>query len=179
MPNLLDVKIPVSWMALEKESRRGRRVNRLLAGLIVLLVVVGIALEASGEAYTVQTAGDPLNIRSKPWIGAEIVGMLFNGDSVEVVSISDGWALIEAAIEAGGGYVSMDYLNCAPDKVGMYMVDAGGRVRVRKEPNGERVRWLEAGAMVEVVRWQDSNGELWAFVGDGYVLADCLMEAAQ
>lgn len=173
------MKMPAGWAQEAKAIQREKAIDIVLVILCALMIVLGVILEAEGEAYTVQTSGGPLNIRAKPWVGAEIVGTLIPGDGVEVVSVSDGWALVEASIEAGEGYVSMDYLTNEAQRTGAYLVDACGRVRVRRSPGGERVRWLEDGEAVNVERWEMVKGEAWAFVGDGYVMGDCLTEAAR
>ncbi len=168
------IKIPEEWLGRQRRERVHQAVDVVLAVLAAVMVSLALMRTAHGETYTVQTESGCLNIRAKPWVGSEIIGWLYAGDEVDVISDSDGWALVTAPIEAGEGYVNMDFLSYAPQECGSYVVDAGGRVRVRKTPNGERVRWLEDGDTVNVTRWETHKGELWAYVGDGYVLGDCL-----
>lgn len=177
-----------------RERRAARRMMRglyppwpkqMLLAVVLLLASVALwvfafpaALAETGDEYTVNTAGDTLNIRDNPWVGAEVIGKLWPGDTVELISEADGWALVSASIEAGQGYVKSDYLtlSTADKPLGNYVNSSGGRVRVRTEPGGERVRWLEAGDTVSVSRWTDNGGKRWGFVGDGYVLGSCLTE---
>lgn len=174
---------------LSGEARTGMRgccrpwTGRAALGMALVLASVALwvfafppALAEAGDDYTVNTAGDTLNIRDNPWVGAEVIGKLWPGDTVTLISEADGWALVSASIEAGQGYVKSDYLTLATaDRpLGTYQNASGGRVRVRTEPGGDRVRWLEAGATVDVTRWTDDGGETWGFVGDGYVLGSCL-----
>ena len=148
----------------------------LLASVALWVFAFPTALAEVGDEYTVNTAGDTLNIRSNPWLGAEVIGTLWPGDTVTLISENDGWSLVTASIEEGKGYAKRDYLTLAKaDKpLGTYQNASGGRVRVRAEPGGERVRWLEDEATVSVSRWTDNGGERWGFVGDGYVLGRCL-----
>lgn len=151
----------------------------LLVGSLALCVLACTAALADvGDAYLVNTAGGTLNIRSNPWVGADVIGQLYPGDMVALISEGDGWSLVSASIEAGQGYVKSDYLTLADtgDPLGTYRNTSGGRVRVRTEPDGERVRWLEDGDTVAVTRWTDAGGQRWGYVGDGYVLGECLQE---
>lgn len=158
--------------------------------LVILLLLASVALwvfasqpvlAEGGDNYTVNTAGDPLNIRDKPWLGAEVIGTLWPGDTVTLISEDDGWALVAVDVEAGQGYVKSDYLTLAnmDEPLGTYQNTSGGRVRVRTEPGGDRVRWLENGDTVDVSRWTVADGETWGYVGDGYVLGSCLEEASE
>lgn len=155
-----------------------RPVALLLACVALWMFALPAAMAEAGDEYTVTTAGDTLNIRGNPWVGADVIGKLWPGDRVTLVSEGDGWALVTADIEAGQGYVKSDYLTLtdASSPLGTYRNRSDGRVRVRTEPNGKRVRWLEAGDTVDVKRWTDADGERWGFVGDGYVLESCLEE---
>lgn len=150
----------------------------LLASVALWVFAFPTALAEAGDEYTVNTAGDTLNIRDNPWVGADVIGRLWPGDTVTLISEDGGWSLVTASIEAGKGYVKSDYLTLATaDKpLGTYRNASGGRVRVRTEPGGDRVRWLEDGDTVEVTRWTDDGGERWGYVGDGYVLESCLTE---
>lgn len=95
------------WKAAKRSVRRIKRTNAALEVLLCLLTAVLLALAfagaAHGETYTVCTGGAPLNIRANPWIGAEDLGDLYNGDTVNVVSQESGWAYVQAPVEAGGG----------------------------------------------------------------------------
>ena len=152
----------------------------LLASVALWVVAFPPALAESGDEYTVNTAGDTLNIRDHPWVGADVIGKLWPGDTVTLISENGGWSLVTASIEAGQGYVKSDYLTLATKDrpLGTYQNASGGRVRVRTEPGGDRVRWLEDGDTVEVTRWTNDGGERWGYVGDGYVLGSCLEEAS-
>ena len=182
------------WYAQRYRAERSRQ-RRMQRGfcvpwtgrmaLVVALLLASVALWAlfpplamAEGVYAVNTAGDTLNIRAHPWLGADVIGTLYPGDTVVLISEGDGWSLVNADIEAGQGYVKSDYLTLADagDPLGTYINHSGGRVRVRAKPDGERVRWLEDGDTVAVTRWTDVDGQRWGYVGDGYVLGECLQE---
>lgn len=150
----------------------------LLASAALWVFAFPAALADAGDNYTVNTTGDTLNIRDNPWLGADVIGKLWPGDTVTLISEADGWSLVTVSIEAGKGYVKSDYLTLSSmDRpLGTYQNSSGGRVRVRTEPDGKRMRWLEVGDTVDVMRWTDAGGDRWGFVGDGYVLGSCLEE---
>ncbi len=154
----------------------------LLLVMTAFLLAIAISDTARGESinvYTVSLEDGVLNIRDNPWVGAEIIGCLYNGDTVSVISDKDGWALVEAPIEAGKGYVCDTYLTLNADDRGQYVNVSGGRVRVREVPGGKLVRWLKTGDTVVVTRWTKYDGCMWAYVGDGYVLRDCLAKVEE
>lgn len=78
---------------------------------VILLFLVSFFLSVSQyvmaqETYKVTT--QKLNVRSIPFATGKILGTLSKGHTVEVMSIEDGWALIN--FKNKKGYVSMSYL---------------------------------------------------------------------
>ena len=117
-----------------------------------------------------------VNVRLKPWMGAEIISKAYNGDAVIVDEYVNGWAhIINAKNEYGYGYISMDYLSSAPSNVGVYANYTGGRVRIRATIGGDTVDWLKAGKRIQVTGWLiDTNGKAWAHTAKGWIDASCL-----
>ncbi len=134
------------------------------AGLaLLLLCVLAASARADATCYATHTTGR-LNIRDKP--GGEVVGYLWPGDAVTVLDTADGWAHVEADIEAGEGYVSMDYLSDQPADSGTYTVTSDGRVRVRNSPDGSPTgHYLHDGDTVTVTGWLQG----WARIETGWV----------
>ncbi len=146
----------------------------MICGITALLAIL-ICWVAAAKADTmrVSTSGGALNARFAP--GGEVVATLADGESVDVQSISDGWA----AINHGGDtlYVSTDYLSAESRPTGDYKVTANGRVRVRKTPGGKVAGYKHDGDCVTVTRWATADdGTSWGCTGDGYIRADCLVE---
>lgn len=83
-------------------------------------VLLGLALALTGSAATAEiypamhrvqdvAADDVLNIRAAPDPSAEVVGTLApDATGVEVISVTDGWALVNTA--DGSGYAALRFL---------------------------------------------------------------------
>ena len=91
--------------------------KRFLVVLSVSLLLMVLASSALAETmYVITQDGDPLNVRSQPFISADtLIGSLENHSVVTVLSIdSNGWAKIEFWTENGSmihAYVSSRYLS--------------------------------------------------------------------
>ena len=91
--------------------------KRFLIALVLALLLIALASSALAETMYVTTQdGDPLNVRSQPFISADtLIGSLENHSAVTVLSIdSNGWAKIEYWPENGNmihAYVSSRYLS--------------------------------------------------------------------
>lgn len=119
-----------------------------------------------------------LSIRESPW--GDKVGYLYPGDSVTFVKQQSDWTLIQCNIDAGGGWVKSEYLTTDINGAGEYRNDENGRVHIRKTPKVSKknhLRWLDVGGIVSVTHWKiGDDGNEWGFVGDGYVLKDCVIK---
>ncbi|MGL4236146.1 COG3650 family protein [Tabrizicola sp.] len=85
------------------------------AALVLLLVAGPLRAEDFPALYAVTgvAADDVLNIRAAPEADAPILGvMLPDATGVEVVSATDGWAVVNAGEQAG--YVSLKFLSREP-----------------------------------------------------------------
>jgi len=155
-----------------------QRMICLLSALCILLIcsIGAPALtEDAGQLFSVQITSGTLNIRDSPDLSGEVVGWLYPDDPVEVIGFSGGWAHVVAAVEAGVGWVKSEYLTTKPGIGGEYANDSGGRVRVRCGVGGKAIGWIKAGKIVTVTSWaEDDEGQEWAFIGEGYVLAQYL-----
>lgn len=117
-----------------------------------------------------------LNLRSHSGYGS-IEARMPRGMKVKVVGVHDGWAKIVDAGE-GGGYASINYLSDEPPAdPAEYIVSGNGRVHVRRAPFGKHERWLHPGDKVTVFGMISSEGERWALIDDGYVMASYLQKA--
>ena len=166
---------------------------RMAAVLLVLLAAIGLwvlfpppALADAGALYVI-TASPYANIREAPNTRSIDLGDARQGDMVRGI-YADGWVLatreqlmdgteISLSVEPGRGYIRADLLTLAdPDyPVGRYANATGGRVRIRKTPDGETVAWLKAGGTVDVLRWVAMEGAPWAVTGKGYISGACLV----
>lgn len=154
--------------------------GRALAVVVLAAFCVGLWIFAppawaeDGDAYTVTATTGVVNIRAHPWLGAEVLGTLYPGDTVTATDTREGWLLVSAPIEAGQGWVCADYLTLDGVPVGTYGNESGGRVRIRKSPGGDTAGWLPDHRDVQVIRWLAVDGTRWAVTDAGYIDGGCL-----
>ena len=88
---------------------------------------------SDGEVvYGVVTA-DTLRVREKADINSKIISHVYNGDTVAVVGIEDGWYRIRLS-NGGYGYVSADYVKLENEETERTGYCTGNTVRVRQSP---------------------------------------------
>jgi uncharacterized protein YgiM (DUF1202 family) len=152
-------------------------VKRYLAILAAAWLMLGLAClhdaaaENAAVMYVHVRDGTYLNGRHDPVRDSAVEMRLYRGDEVAVIGLADNWVQIEGG-EAGSCWCCADYLaDYPPDEdPPLYTVVSNGRVRVRQSPDGKTVRYVRAGDTVEVRFVIDG----WAFLGDGYVMAEYL-----
>lgn len=152
---------------------------KIVAFVVLAALMVLAAKLAEAETMWVDVApGSHLNARSKPRTGA-IEAKLERGWAVEVVETRDGWAAITGWGECGTCWVDARYLSeeapqdptpCDPVR----MRTNADKVRLRAYPGGQVLRRLEKGAAVTVTGWVTHEGETWAQVDGGYMMAEFL-----
>lgn len=169
-----------------EERRRQRRMMRGLCkpwtGRMVLVVVLVltatalwlIALPALADAQYIVTASDYCNVREQPDQASTDTGNLYAGDIVTGTGYQAGWVQVIASVEAGTGWVRADLLTLADHPTGKHTNTSNGRVRIRREPDGKAIGWLNADGNVDVLRWVDVDGTVWAHTARGYIKSDYL-----
>ena len=134
--------------------------------------------DESRTLYALVGADSCLNVRERPRLSAAVTLRLSRGDAVCLCALgSDGWAQIDRAGDPG--YCRIEYLTDAPpaEPAGASVALPG--VRVRSLPRGKVIRRLRKGDTVTVFGYvPDADGDRWANVGDGFVLAACLTLSA-
>ena len=149
--------------------------KRFLAVLTVVWLMLGIAWAHDAAADTtmyVHVSDDSyLNGRRSPTRDSAIEMRLHAGDAVTVCGMDGGWAPIKGG-EAGTCWCSVAYLADYPpgETAPLYTVSSDGRVRVRRSPNGETLRYVRNGNTVEVRFIADG----WAYIGNGYIMTEFL-----
>lgn len=162
-------------MKIEKSNRTGpscelrctKRFCLLFFALYFLVVLGGIACvfhAALSETLTVVITSGHLNARAEPEKGAEITMRLEAGDTVEAVSVKDGWIEV-AGGETGTSWCKAEYLSSSSDSPHTYVNTSGGRVRVRDEIGGDHAGWVRSGASITVTRTVLG----WGYIGSGWV----------
>ena len=140
---------------------------------LVLLLGIAWAHDATADTtmYVHVRDGTYLNGRHDPAKDSAVEMRLYRGDAVTVIAVNGNWAKIEGS-EAGTCWCSIAYLADYPpgETAQLCTVSSDGRVRVRRSPNGETLRYVCDGDTVEVRFAVDG----WAYLGDGYVMTEFL-----
>lgn len=142
--------------------------------MCVLVTILMFCSTALADAQYTVTVNDYCNIREEPRKDSADTGNLYAGDIVTGTSYQSGWVQVDADTEAGTGWVREDLLTLTDYPTGRYANTSGGRVNVRKTPDGKHARWLDAGHTVDVLRWVDVDGVAWAVAERGYIDGGCL-----
>ncbi len=168
----LPMHMPESWLPKVKELRKDHVYGIIM---IIAVLVMGICLligEANAEGqstpmYVVVSQSSWLNGRYEPDAGSSVEARFQRGDQVDVYEVQNGWARV-AGGECQYVWCSAEYLSSTPPgtKAETCTVVSDGRVRVRKTPGGELVRWVKSGSTVTVQYRIDG----WAYIGDGYLM---------
>ena len=148
------------------------RENGIWIGLVIAILIVALSLlqnVALADALYIITVSDYCNVRESPDKDSADTGNLYAGDVVTGTGYQAGWVQVDASVEAGTGWVREDLLTLADVPTGRYINNTGGRVNIRQEPYGKHSAWLKAGKAVDVLRWVDVDGAVWAVTKRGYI----------
>ena len=133
-------------------------VKLVLELILILLLVLFVAYDVYAENQLFVTASS-LNGRAAPNKTSRIEAIFERGDQLEATGrVSGSWIEVYGG-ETGTVWCSADYLSEAAGSR-MYTNTSGGRVRIRKSPDGSAIGWISAGKTVEVIRI--SNG--WGYI---------------
>lgn len=131
----------------------------------------------SASADTVWVLCQPdsyVNIRGKASSHSEEVGYALCGDSFETDgTIRNGYIHVYAPVEAGEGWISNGFAVWSePEELNQEaVIDAKGRVALRRSVNGDRREWKRNGDKLQVYWISD----LWAVTDHGFVKTEFLL----
>ena len=142
----------------------------------IAIAIIATAVGASAKENTLYVSVDEgtyLRGRKSPSLDAAVEMKLYNGEEVTVVSAKGEWVEIEGG-EPGTVWCYSEFLKSSSDDADCkkYEVVSNGKVRVRKEINGEKLRYVRNGDILEVKFFVDG----WAYLGDGYIMQEFLKE---
>ena len=145
---------------------------RFLAVIILVLTLVFLVQTAPAEEMTCTVPkGEFLYVRNRPSTEAEHLGLLYNGDTVEVGETNDGWVYFTC--NGQNAYALADYFEVTDGNE--YTITANGRVRYREKPNGTVSGFYSVGTVVVVDAWfTDKDGQEWGRIGSYYVVKEFL-----
>ena len=119
--------------------------------------------------------GQYVNVRNQPSSGAATWGVLHAGDLIDVnpAEIQNGF--FKTTYKDHTAYVSVKYFEIAVEQD--FVIEANGRVRMRKSPGGSASGFIQPGTRVHVIAWRyDHSGVKWARCAGGrYISADYLL----
>lgn len=145
------------------------RMALVVAVLMACVALWVIAPPAMADALYTVTVDDYVYVREQPTKASSELGTINGGEQVTGTGYQDGWVQVAVAMELTEGWIRADLLTLTDYPVGRYTNTSGGRVRVRAEPDGKAVGWLKAGGTVDVIRWVDVDGVVWAVTERGYI----------
>ena len=150
--------------------------KRFFPSLFLFLCLSASA--ASGETLScVVPDGQYVNVRNQPSSGAATWGILHTDDTIETEPAEIQNGFFKTTYKDRIAYVSVKYFEIAVGE--NFVVEANGRVRMRKSPGGSADGFIKPGTRVHVIAWQyGADGSRWArCAGGSYISADYLLAA--
>lgn len=115
--------------------------------IAIALCFASIASIAEGDLYVTATK---LNGRAKPTRKSSVEARFERGDAVTPTGQIHGEWIEVYGGETGTVWCHMDYLSELANLC-VYQNTSGGRVKIRKTPNGKHVNWLKNNAVVKII----------------------------
>ena len=149
----------------------------LLAVFIALVVVVYnliTSVAVGEEVWTMCQPDSYLTVREHPNKNSAEIGQLYLGDKADTDGKKKNGYLhiVDASTESGDGWVCARYL--VEDEPVLVCeegtITGRGRVAVRREPGGKRIRWMKPGDTVMIFAWSAE----WCVTSKGFIDSDYL-----
>ena len=155
----------------------GRKAG-VLTLLLMMMTAAGLPAASHAETLTCIVAdGQYVNVRNRASSQAATWGVMRTGETIETdpAEITNGF--FKTTFKERVAYISVRYFEI-PEEA-HYVVEANGRVRLRKSPGGESDGFIKPGAKVYVTAWRyDADGGKWAkCTGGQYISAEFLRAA--
>lgn len=149
--------------------------KKILAVLAAAVCMLMCGASAMGETLTCVVAdGQYVNVRNRASSTAATWGILHTGDVIEAQphEITNGF--FKTMFEGRVAYVSVKYFEIPVDA--RYLVEANGRVRLRRSPMGDAAGFVRPGETVYITAWRFAgDGSRWGkCTGGQYISADFL-----
>ncbi|MBR5287850.1 MAG: hypothetical protein IKU34_04570 [Clostridia bacterium] len=148
----------------------------LLAAVCVSCVLPAAAL---GETLTcIVPDGQYVNVRNRASASASALGSMHTGETIDADPAQIVNGFFSFTFRERAAYVSVRYFEI-PEET-HYIVEANGRVRLRKSPGGEADGFIKPGAQVYVAAWRyGADGKKWARCTGGQYIAAQYLRPAQ
>ena len=142
------------------------------------LLSLFLSTAASGETLTcIVPDGQYVNVRNQPSSRAAAWGVLHTGDIIETNPAEIRNGFFKTTYKDHTAYVCVKYFEIAVGED--FVIQANGRVRMRKSPGGSANGFIKPGTRVHVIAWQyGTDGAKWArCAGGSYISAAYLLPA--
>ncbi len=143
----------------------------IVSALFVFLLPTGALCET---LTCIVADGQYVNVRNRASSSASALGIMHAGETIDTdpAQIKDGF--FSFTFKERPAYVSVRYFEIPEDA--HYIVEANGRVRLRKSPGGDADGFIKPGAQVYVTAWRyGADGRKWArCTGGQYIAAEYL-----
>jgi hypothetical protein len=146
--------------------------KRILTSLFLMLC---LSASAAAETLTCIVAdGQYVNVRNQPSSSAASWGVLHTDDLIQTDPAEIRNGFFKTTYKDRTAYVSVRYFEIAVGED--FVVEANGRVRMRKKPAGSASGFIQPGTRVYVIAWRYAgDGTKWArCMGGSYISAECL-----
>lgn len=158
-----------------KEEKK-MRYRKWAAALIVACLLPAAGLGETLNCIVAQ--GQYVNVRNRASASAATWGTMRAGETIEAdpQEIQNGF--FKTTFRDHVAYVSVRYFEIPVNA--HYIVEANGRVRLRKAPGGAADGFIKPGEQVYVIAWQyDGDGGKWARCAGGQYIASEYLVAAE
>lgn len=157
--------------------KHGGKKGWITALLMMVMALAGASLAQAETLACIVADGQYVNVRNRASSDAATWGILHTGDTIEAEPEEIQNGFFKTTFKDRVAYVSVRYFEIAEDK--QYIVEANGRVRVRKSPAGEAFGFVQPGETVYVMAWRyAADGSRWAkCTGGKFISADYLRAA--
>lgn len=158
-----------------------RCIVRISVLAVLLIALLCGALPAAAQPLTLTCIvpdGQYVNVRKRPAADAATWGVMHAGDAIvaDPAAVKNGF--FETVFAERTAYVSVRYFEIPVDT--HYVVEANGRVRLRKSPAGSADGFVRPGDRVYVCAWRfGADGSKWARCAGGQYIDAGYLRPAQ
>ena len=153
-----------------------KTLNRSLLLLLTLLLLACLTPTAAlCETLTcIVPDGQYVNVRNRASSSASALGIMHTGETIDTDPAQIVNGFFSFTFRERAAYVSVRFFEIPEETA--YVVEANGRVRLRKSPGGDADGFIKPGAHVYVAAWRyAADGTKWArCTGGQYIAAEYL-----
>lgn len=152
-----------------------KQLRRILPAALAVLLLGAAPMAAAERLECIVADGQYVNVRNQASTDAATWGVLHTGDVIDADPAQIRNGFFKTTYHDRVAYVSVRFFEI--DVGQNYIVEANGRVRMRKSPGGSADGFIQPGKRVHVAAWRyGADGSKWArCTGGSYISADYLV----